>query len=689
LGGVEVWDVGPEQLADMSGRQLLELLLAMSKGGGTAGDVQWQAVLAHIAEGGTRTLRGCGDICLARMAHAVVKLCEPHLAEGEVLAGVVVIDKAAVALVLDGRFRHQNCAMLAINFAKLGYYDALWFPHLAKVAGDRDWSGIVPQSISNLVYGYAVAGHCKSSQALVDDMIVAALPQLQGFKPQEIANLVWALAKLGHPLDRQQLLERAEAALAGVGDLDASSLLHLLLERGAMHQLGSCTTQNLANLLWGCGELKDQHGGGLEVDGAHVEALVGALVRNAGRCQSQAISNTFVAVVALGHPMQQSQVDALVSTLAGVALRTPGRLLPQAVSNTLWGCASIGSTVCPVDCGALVGWLVQNISSCKPQQVANTVWALSRLQPASGSTQQQQLQPSTVQLLEALPAFVEANKKGFNPQEMSNTALAAATLEYHVPGLMAALLAAARPQLQSFNCQDLANLLWALALLEPMESQQVFRELEQTVAGMLGSLTGQGVGNIAWGYSVVLGQQVDRQLATALLQRAVEVQGDLKVEEKRQLYSMVMLLPADVAATLQPEVQRLVQECRAANVAAGRVSLASQVQRQVYQVLRGIGEGLQPELEHVAEGGLFCIDIAFNLAAGPGQRVAVEVDGPTHYTRSMPYRELGATLLRRRLLERHRWRVVSVPVREWREQMDKAGYLRGLLSKGGCDGLWE
>ena len=57
----------------------------------------------------------------------------------------------------------------------------------------------------------------------------------------------------------------------------------------------------------------------------------------------------------------------------------------------------------------------------------------------------------------------------------------------------------------------------------------------------------------------------------------------------------------------------------------------------------------------------------------------MEVDGPTHYTRSSrPYRELGCTVLRRRLLERCGWRVVSVPVREWDVQRDKAGYLKRL-----------
>jgi hypothetical protein len=249
------------------------------------------------------------------------------------------------------------------------------------------------------------------------------------------------------------------------------------------------------------------------------------------------------------------------------------------------------------------------------------------------------------------------------------------------------MLSAAQPKLHAFNPQELANLLWALAALEPMESQQVFRELEQTVAGMLGSFNAQDVSNTAWAYSAVLGQQMDRQLATALLQRAVEVQGDLTLEGKCQLYSMVMLLPAEVAAALQPEVQRLVEKCRAAHIAAATVSAASQVQRQVYQVLRGMGGGLQPVLEYIAEGGLFCIDIALKPKAAPEQRVAVEVDGPWHYTRSRPYRELGSTVLRQRLLERYGWRVVSVPVRVWDvrvQQGSQVGCLRGLLGLEGA-----
>lgn len=43
----------------------------------------------------------------------------------------------------------------------------------------------------------------------------------------------------------------------------------------------------------------------------------------------------------------------------------------------------------------------------------------------------------------------------------------------------------------------------------------------------------------------------------------------------------------------------------------------------------------------------------------PQQRIAVEVDGPTHYCRNRPHRPVGATLLKRRLLRQQGWAVVS------------------------------
>jgi hypothetical protein len=65
--------------------------------------------------------------------------------------------------------------------------------------------------------------------------------------------------------------------------------------------------------------------------------------------------------------------------------------------------------------------------------------------------------------------------------------------------------------------------------------------------------------------------------------------------------------------------------------------------------------------EQATDDGLFSIDIAVQLP--DGSRLAVEVDGPSHFLSNSPGRIDGATLLRNRMLEARGWRVVSVPVR--------------------------
>jgi hypothetical protein len=87
---------------------------------------------------------------------------------------------------------------------------------------------------------------------------------------------------------------------------------------------------------------------------SHVDALVRALVDKAARADAQAIANTIWACATAGYTVQEQQLQ-LVRALAGMAVRTPGRVDPQAVSNTLWGCATMGCPVQPQECEAWWG----------------------------------------------------------------------------------------------------------------------------------------------------------------------------------------------------------------------------------------------------------------------------------------------------------------------------------------------
>jgi hypothetical protein len=54
-------------------------------------------------------------------------------------------------------------------------------------------------------------------------------------------------------------------------------------------------------------------------------------------------------------------------------------------------------------------------------------------------------------------------------------------------------------------------------------------------------------------------------------------------------------------------------------------------------------------------------------AAAAARRVAVEVDGPAHFTNSLPHSLLGSSLAKQRCLQARGWAVLSVPYYTWSE----------------------
>jgi len=87
------------------------------------------------------------------------------------------------------------------------------------------------------------------------------------------------------------------------------------------------------------------------------------------------------------------------------------------------------------------------------------------------------------------------------------------------------------------------------------------------------------------------------------------------------------------------------------------------LQTQVAQTLVSLGASVQEEV--VLEEG-YSLDLVVDWR---GERLAVEVDGPSHFVGREPN---GATLLKRRQLEHFGWWLVSVPYWEWDEFRDKA-----------------
>ncbi|GIL85517.1 hypothetical protein Vretimale_13362 [Volvox reticuliferus] len=100
----------------------------------------------------------------------------------------------------------------------------------------------------------------------------------------------------------------------------------------------------------------------------------------------------------------------------------------------------------------------------------------------------------------------------------------------------------------------------------------------------------------------------------------------------------------------------------------------SKLQKDVFRHLEALG--YEPLMEERV--GFWTVDILFSVR---GHRVAVEVDGPTHFTTSRPHRPLGPSLVRDTSLRRLGLVVVTLSFEDYEllPHARRGGYLRGRV----------
>ena len=194
----------------------------------------------------------------------------------------------------------------------------------------------------------------------------------------------------------------------------------------------------------------------------------------------------------------------------------------------------------------------------------------------------------------------------------------------------------------SMNAQEVVNSLWALATLGWQANAEMAGVWEQLIDALI---HGDGLSQLS---TLDLSQLLQAHLASQYLELGL------------------VTLPPSV---LQVAVRAHRENVREVNVSNG--------QREVGESLHRLG--VAHELEHITADGLFSIDLAI-----VDRRIALEFDGPSHFTRNM-LEPLGHTRLRDRLLSAMGWQVVSVPFFDWdrlhqQEQMD--AYVRQRLLQG-------
>ena len=259
----------------------------------------------------------------------------------------------------------------------------------------------------------------------------------------------------------------------------------------------------------------------------------------------------------------------------------------------------------------------------------------------------------------ALPEVVCRSLGEFNSQALANTVWAFAKSRQASPELFDAISAEAmRRRLGGFTEQNLSITAWAFATAGH-KSPELFNAISaEVVRRRFGGFTQQDMSNIAWAFAVLEPPSADELFGTATFTtRCAQFETSFSHEELAQLHQWSLWV--DERGALWPRLpESLRKACRNAFVA--EEGSPSQLQSDVVQEIRS--RVAHVEEEHRCETTGYSIDAVVTF--DNGDKVAVEVDGPSHFL-GRSRQPTGATLLKQRQLRYFGWRLESVTYWEW------------------------
>ena len=237
---------------------------------------------------------------------------------------------------------------------------------------------------------------------------------------------------------------------------------------------------------------------------------------------------------------------------------------------------------------------------------------------------------------------------------MANTVWAFATANVAADPLFKAVAADIPRRIGELNAQDMANTVWAFAVAS-VAADPLFEAVAAEVPRRVGEFNAQNMANTVWAFACVGWEQHDlfRMLGSSIAAHL----HNFNDAEKSQLY-LVALYVQMQWPDLDFSMSASLQSFRSAH-ARFEVS-PSQLQCDVSSMLKQMGWVHTLEYE-TAEG--FSLDLA-----QPESKLAVEIDGPSHYLKDLSRGESivnGATRFRTRQLRSFGWTVAHISFLDW------------------------